>query len=175
MRFLFVDRVLRLERRKSLEAVVTLSPDEPVFAIHFPGNPMFPASLSIETLAQAATILLEVSSGFTKKAIPGFVREAKFRRAVRPSLPLRIVVEVDQWSDEGALIRGRIEQGGAPSVICVLGMVTAPLSDFYRPEDASAYRAMYERWLEGAALEGFDAPALSPLRESPAAREIAGG
>lgn len=166
MRILYLDRVLRLQRRRSLEAALSLSPDEPIFALHFPGNPMLPASLAVECLAQAGSVLLEVSSGFTKKAIPGFIREAKFRRAIRASHPLRIFVDVEQWSDEGALLRGRIEQDGATSTVCLLGMATAPLSDFYRPEHAASYREMYERWLDGAELSGFEEHALAPLKRS---------
>ena len=166
MRLLYVDHVKRLRRAESIEATLLLSPDERIFSFHFPGNPMLPASLLIECFAQAATILLETTSGFTRKAFPGYIRDAKFHRPIRPAHPTDIQVHVEQWAEEGALLRCRAEQEGRVSGVATLGMVTAPLETFFRPEDARAYRVMYQRWLKGASLDGFDTDPLAPLERA---------
>lgn len=164
MRLLFIDRVERLSRYESIDAVLLLSPNDPIFAIHFPGDPMLPASMLVECFAQAGSILLEASTGFSRKAIPAFLRDAKFRRAVRPSHPVEIRMDVEQMSEEAVLLRGRVTQNGSLSAVCTLGMALAPIDRFYHPENATAYREMYERWLECAVVEGFETDPLAPLR-----------
>jgi len=164
VRLLYIDHVTRLRRADSIEATLLLSPDEPIFSVHFPGNPMLPASLLIECLAQAATILIEASTEFTRKAFPATIRDAKFRRAIRPPHPLFVRVSVTQWAEEGALLQCQATQDDKVCAVCTLGMMTAPLHEFYGPEHAAAYRAMYTSWLDGAALEGFETHPLDPLR-----------
>ena len=93
MRFIFVDRVVSLVRNERITALRQLTAAEEIFQQHFPGNPMLPASLIIEACAQAATMLLETSSGFESKAFVGFVEKAKFRRQVRPNDEVRLEIE----------------------------------------------------------------------------------
>ena len=42
-------------------------------------------------------------------------------------------------------------------------MLIAPLSQYFGPEHLTAYRALYARWLEDAAIEGFERPPLEGL------------
>ena len=95
MRLLFVDHVLELVCRRRVVAALTLSADEEVFALHFPANPVLPASMLMECFAQTATVLLEVSSGFTRKGLPGFIQNAKFRRPVKPGARLEHALFLD--------------------------------------------------------------------------------
>jgi len=166
MRHLFVDHVLELACRRRVVATLALPADEEVFALHFPANPVLPASMLMESFAQTATVLLEVSSGFTRKALPGYIKNAKFHRPVRPGANLVLEMEVEQWSDEGAVLHGRAVQNGVRCAVCTLGMVSAPLADFYGPEHAVAYRGMYERWLAGGTLTGFESLPEETLRRA---------
>jgi 3-hydroxyacyl-[acyl-carrier-protein] dehydratase len=166
MRQLFVDHVVELAFRQRVVATLELSADEEVFAQHFPANPILPASMLMESFAQTATVLVEVSSGFTRKGLPAFIQNAKFHRPVRPGTPLRIEMDVDRWSDEGALLHGRASQDGARCAVCTLGMFSAPLADFYGPEHAAAYRGMYENWLAGGTLTGFESSPEEDLRHA---------
>ncbi|MGE5176073.1 MAG: 3-hydroxyacyl-ACP dehydratase FabZ family protein [Hyphomicrobiales bacterium] len=161
MKFLFVDRVTYLRRGERMSAVLALPPDLPIFAIHFPACPVLPASLILESFAQAATILIETGHDFTRKALVAYLRGAKFRQAVHPPEPLDLDLIVEHWSEDGALIDCRASQSGALCASCDLGMKTAPLSSFYGAEHATAYRLLYERWLDGASVEGF---AVDPRR-----------
>jgi len=56
--FLFVDRVIKLEIPDRIVAEKDLTPDEPVFTGHFPGNPIMPGVLVSEALAQTSGLLL---------------------------------------------------------------------------------------------------------------------
>ena len=55
--FLLVDRVLELERGKSLRALKNVTMNEPFFVGHFPHRPVMPGVMILEALAQAAAIL----------------------------------------------------------------------------------------------------------------------
>jgi 3-hydroxyacyl-[acyl-carrier-protein] dehydratase len=62
--FLLIDRVLsmELEPEKRLTAVKNISINEPFFNGHFPGNPVFPGVLMIESMAQAAGMLAHLAA-----------------------------------------------------------------------------------------------------------------
>ena len=164
--FLFVDRVRRLVKNEEIVACRDLLPSEEIFAHHFPGRPMMPASLLIEAAAQAATILLEVGNEFRDKAFVGYVSQAKFRRVVVPGHEMVIRMMATSVRSDGAVLRGTIEQRNQRCVSLELGMAISPLSDFYPPEHRSRYRAMYETFLDGAVLEGFDRDPLERLRDA---------
>jgi 3-hydroxyacyl-[acyl-carrier-protein] dehydratase len=162
VRLLFIDRVTVLEYRKRVAATLEYAPDDPLFVWHFPSYPVVPASLLIESFAQAATVLVETGFEFTKKALPGYILNAKFHRPIGPG-ELAFELEAEQWSDDAAVVRGRALQRGARCATCTLGMVTAPLEDFFGREHMPRYRETYERWLADAAIEGFSEHPLERL------------
>ena len=55
--FLLVDRVLELDKGKSIKALKNVTINEPFFVGHFPHRPVMPGVLMIEALAQAAALL----------------------------------------------------------------------------------------------------------------------
>ena len=153
-------------RLEHIEVEVDLPPDDPLFENHFPSNPMLPASLLIESFAQAGSILLETSFAFTRKAIPGYIVNAKFRRPVRPPAPVVIQLHVTQEGEDGAVLTGRAVQGKSLAGSCTLGMILSPIEGFYGPEHGGAYRRVYAELLEGAELLGFEASPLESLRHA---------
>jgi hypothetical protein len=124
---------------------------------------VLPASALLESFAQLGTILIETSHGFVLKALPGYLSSAKFYRPVIPGAEVRLEVVVEQWNDQGAVLRSRAEQDGRKCAVCTLGMFTSPLSEFYGPDDMPAYRSMYGRLLGAGRLEGFDVDPLEVL------------
>src|SRR4051794_23707598 len=64
MRWLWIDRFLEFRPGKSARAVKNLSLAEDVFADHFPGYPIMPASLILEGLAQTGGILVGQANDF---------------------------------------------------------------------------------------------------------------
>jgi len=153
--FIFVDRVQELCRLRKIVAVRQLTTAEEIFQQHFPGNPMLPASLVIEACAQAATILLEASHEFRQKAVVVFVDKAKFRRPVRPGHELVITLTVEQNGDDGALLRGDARQRGNRCAGVELGMMMAPIGEFFSPVQLPYYLDMHRRWLAETQLDGF--------------------
>jgi 3-hydroxyacyl-[acyl-carrier-protein] dehydratase len=84
--FVFVREVRECNPGKSADAVTSFQGDDPMFAGHFPGNPLVPGVILTEALAQTAGIA--AASGYPEKAKPLFllsaIRTMKFFRAVRP-------------------------------------------------------------------------------------------
>ncbi|MEI2353159.1 3-hydroxyacyl-ACP dehydratase FabZ [Pediococcus acidilactici] len=92
---LFMDYVDELEPGKSIIATKNVTINEEFFQGHFPGNPVMPGVLIIESLAQAASILILKSEEFAgKTAYLGAINNAKFRQIVRPGDVLKLHVEM---------------------------------------------------------------------------------
>jgi 3-hydroxyacyl-[acyl-carrier-protein] dehydratase len=156
LRFLFVDRVLELERDKGIIATRQITIADELFTQHFPGRPMMPASLLIEALAQAATILLEASSEFQCKAYVGYVANAKFRRPVVPGYEMRLEMKMVSGGTDGAVLTGVVKQRDKRCANIEIGMVTAPLAGFFPPGTVSYYHSLYDAWLEETHFKGFE-------------------
>ena len=85
-----VDAVTEHEPGKRLVAVKNVTVGEDYFQGHFPGTPVMPGVLMIETLAQVAAVLLVQGSG-GRVYLRG-VDNAKFRRQVSPGDRLQLEV-----------------------------------------------------------------------------------
>ena len=96
--FLLVDRVIELVPEKKLVAYKNVSVNEPFFGGHFPGHPVMPGVLILESLAQACALLGYSSSGgitpTTHVTYLMGVDGAKFRRPVVPGDRLMLTIEV---------------------------------------------------------------------------------
>ena len=55
--FLLVDRILEVEKDKSITGLKNVTINEPFFQGHFPGEPVMPGVLILEGMAQAGGIL----------------------------------------------------------------------------------------------------------------------
>jgi 3-hydroxyacyl-[acyl-carrier-protein] dehydratase len=85
--FVFVQHLVACVPGRSAECESTFSPDDAIFAGHFPGDPLVPGVILTEALAQTAGIAA-ASSAQAGKPQPRFllsaIRKMKFSRAVRP-------------------------------------------------------------------------------------------
>jgi beta-hydroxyacyl-ACP dehydratase FabZ len=94
--FLLVDRILEVEMGKRIVGIKNVTFNEEFFQGHFPGNPVMPGVLILETMAQVAAIgLLGVVPEPEKKLLYfSGVDRCKFRRPVFPGDQLRIEAEI---------------------------------------------------------------------------------
>jgi beta-hydroxyacyl-ACP dehydratase FabZ len=93
---LLVDSILEHEPGRRLVAIKNVTVDEEFFQGHFPGAPLLPAVLMIESLSQVASILLvdgEAASANRRVYLRG-VNAAKFRRQVVPGDRLRLEIAI---------------------------------------------------------------------------------
>lgn len=83
--FLLVDRIIELEPGKRCVGVKSVTANEEFFQGHFPGQPVMPGVLILESMAQVAGVLTLVSRN-TPRALSYFaaIEHARFRRPVQP-------------------------------------------------------------------------------------------
>ena len=94
--FVLVDRVLEHDPAGSLLAVKNVTGGEDFFTGHFPGAPVMPGVLLMESLAQAAGIWLLKAAADPREVEIQLVGidEAKFRRPVTPGDQLTLRVQM---------------------------------------------------------------------------------
>lgn len=93
--FVLVDRVIEIVDDVSITAIKNVTINEPYFTGHFPGNPVMPGVLQMESMAQAAGLLmLRKISSEGKVALFMSAEKVKFRRAVIPGDQLEIKVKI---------------------------------------------------------------------------------
>jgi 3-hydroxyacyl-[acyl-carrier-protein] dehydratase len=116
MRWIWLDRFLDFQSRKSARAVKNLSLAEDLFADHFPGYPVMPGALMLEGLAQTGGILVGEANDFREKVVLAKVPHARFHRDVLAGEQIVYEVEMLHLRPEGAAIRGRVLVGGQVAV-----------------------------------------------------------
>lgn len=105
MRFLLVDRILRLDEGREAVVRKNVSNSEDYFADHFEGRPIMPGCLILEACDQAGRLLLAKSAAF--ECLPSLeqVVNAKMQQFVRPGDLLEIRVAVVRQSAGAAELR----------------------------------------------------------------------
>ena len=85
--FVFVKEVVDCDPGQRIHAQTWFDPNDPIFAGHFPGNPIVPGVILTEALAQASGIA--AAAGYSENERPLFllsaIRTMKFFRGVRPA------------------------------------------------------------------------------------------
>lgn len=97
---LLVDRVLELDKGKSIKALKNVTINEPFFVGHFPHRPVMPGVLMLEAMAQAAALLSFDTMGVTPddKMVYYFagIDGARFKRPVEPGDQLIMDVTLER-------------------------------------------------------------------------------
>jgi 3-hydroxyacyl-[acyl-carrier-protein] dehydratase len=111
--FLLIDRVLDIQRQKSITALKNVTINEPFFAGHFPDLPIMPGVLIVEAMAQAGGVLLltEFDNRDEKLVLFTGIERARFRRPVVPGDQLRIEVAVKVWRGTAGRMEGKAYVG----------------------------------------------------------------
>ena len=117
--FLFIDRVVESTNRE-LRAQKFIAPDLDVFRGHYPGYPVLPGALILEAIFQAGALLLarQVEPGATGLPVVTRVRDAQFKRMVRPGELLELHVCLDDRQGPAFYMVGRAEVAGEKAARC---------------------------------------------------------
>jgi 3-hydroxyacyl-[acyl-carrier-protein] dehydratase len=131
--FLLIDRMVDVRHDHSAVGIKNVSVNEPFFEGHFPGHPVMPGVLIIESMAQTAAALV-ISTLGPEAGIPIVyfmsVENAKFRKPVTPGDQLRLTVAKDRrrgnvWRFHGV---GRVD-----GVVVAEASITAMIMDQVKP------------------------------------------
>ena len=124
--FLFLDEILDIEPGVRARATWTLRGDEWFFPGHFPGRPITPGVLLLESIAQCGAVAVLANPTYTGKLpLFGGVEHARFRRAVEPGSTVELICEMTRLSARGGKGRGTALLGGAVAVEAELFFVVA--------------------------------------------------
>ncbi|MBQ9708147.1 MAG: 3-hydroxyacyl-ACP dehydratase FabZ [Firmicutes bacterium] len=95
--FILVDEVEEMVPGESIVAKKYVTEDEYYFKGHFPGNPIMPGVLQVESLAQAGAVaVLSMPENRGKLAVFASIKNAKFKRIVRPGDVLTLDVKLER-------------------------------------------------------------------------------
>src|SRR5215471_939879 len=107
--FLLIDRVIEMVRFKRIVAIKNVSINEAFFQGHFPGKPVMPGVLILESMAQAGGLLLlqEIPDRDQKLLYLASMNDVKFRRPVVPGDQLRVEVDILAWKGDLCKIQAK--------------------------------------------------------------------
>ena len=119
--FLFVDGITAVDREQGgMRGRRSISPEDPVFQGHFPGRPIYPGVLQIETMGQLGVCLAHV---WRNAHAPTDVRALKvhhavFQDVVLPGDELTILARLLEANDYTAICAGQLlkPDGSVPAV-----------------------------------------------------------
>lgn len=108
--FVFVREIVARDPGVSAECATVFDQDDPMFAGHFPGNPLVPGVILTEALAQTAGIAAAPAAD-AKDSNPRFllsgIRAMKFFQAVRPDE--RIILRATKLAQVDNLLQFEVE------------------------------------------------------------------
>lgn len=111
--FQMVDRIIALDIPSRTIRVAARVPDQsPVFEGHFPGHPILPGVLMIETMAQTGGWLVLATQRFARMPFLMQVEKAKMRAFVEPGADLDVEATLTHEGSGYAVINGVIRSAG---------------------------------------------------------------
>ena len=132
--FLLVDRVVEIIPGQKLLGYKNVTINEPFFAGHFPGHPVMPGVLILESLAQACAILAYKSADLDPTREVSYLMAidgAKFRKPVLPGDRLDLEVSVLKhkgavWKQKGVASVNGVKVAEGEFLATVVGLNAKP-------------------------------------------------
>ncbi len=116
--FLMIDRILEMEKGKTIKALKNVTINEPFFQGHFPGKPVMPGVMITEAMAQAGVVLLYFSLEDRKNDFfyLGGMDNVRFRKAVKPGDQLIIEMKLVKQRSMVCVVKGKCFVDGSVAV-----------------------------------------------------------
>ena len=113
--FLLIDRIVELKLGDhTIRTEATVPTKSTIFEGHFPGYPLMPGVLLIETMAQTSGWLLIAMHKFTRMPFFAAVKEAKLRTFVTPGQVLSVSAKLVHDGSGYAITKAAIKCEGKP-------------------------------------------------------------
>ena len=94
--FILIDRIDEVKPGEYVNAIKNVTINEPYFQGHFPGQPVMPGVLSLESIAQTTAFLMlhELDDPLKKNMFISGVDGVRFRRLIVPGDQLEINIQL---------------------------------------------------------------------------------
>ncbi|MBI3436832.1 MAG: beta-hydroxyacyl-ACP dehydratase [Proteobacteria bacterium] len=137
--FLLIDRIAEIDlSAKTIRAEATIPTQSTIFDGHFPGFPLMPGVLLIESMAQTSGWLVIAATQFTRMPFFAAVNEAKLRSFVLPGASLALSAKLVHEGSGYAVTSAEIRAQG--KLIC-----SAELRFRLMPFPSPEFRASMEK------------------------------
>ncbi|WP_137137100.1 3-hydroxyacyl-ACP dehydratase FabZ family protein [Rhizobium sp. FKY42] len=128
--FQMIDRIEAVDlSSKMLKARSVVPAKSPVFEGHFPGMPLVPGVLLIETMAQASGFMILAASNFAAMPFLMSVDGAKMRTFVEPEAILDIEAFLEHEGSGYAVTKAKISSAGKKVCDAQLKLRTMPFEE----------------------------------------------
>jgi 3-hydroxyacyl-[acyl-carrier-protein] dehydratase len=146
--FQLIDRIVTLDlEAHTLKAHAEVPQTSTIFEGHFPGHPLMPGVLLIESMAQTSGWLIIAITRFARMPFLAAVREAKLRTFVSPGQVLSLTASLVHEGSGFAVTKAAVEADGKTVANCE---ITFRVMEFPDPRFRTSM-------LEVAARIGFPA------------------
>jgi 3-hydroxymyristoyl/3-hydroxydecanoyl-(acyl carrier protein) dehydratase len=154
MRYVLLDRITALEPPERARGVKCVSLSDDVFADHFPGHPIMPGALVIESLAQLGGVLCEATMRLRGRddlhALLIGIERAKFRRMVKPGDRLELDAIALGVQEAGGQVKATAQLEGQ---LAVESQLTFAFAEVKHPNLIARRREVLNIWLHGTSEE----------------------
>jgi 3-hydroxyacyl-[acyl-carrier-protein] dehydratase len=111
--FQLIDRIVDLDlAEKTISCEATVPTASTIFDGHFPGYPLMPGVLLIESMAQTSGWLVVAANRFERMPFLAAVKEAKLRTFVTPGEKLEVTAALKHEGSGYAMTAARITANG---------------------------------------------------------------
>lgn len=154
MRWFWIDRFEAFEPGKRAIAVKCVTLAEEHLHDHFPFFAVMPNCLILEGMAQTGGILVGQMRNFEEKVVLAKVTRATFHRHVRPGDRLLHEAVVENISEAGASIAGKVTCDGeaVADISLMFSHVDQNLAGMEFPEENFVFHDGFKRLLDGMRL-----------------------
>ena len=141
--FQLIDRIIELNLSDlTIRVEATVPTSSTIFEGHFPGRPLMPGVLLIESMAQTSGWLIIARTRFKRMPFLAAVKEAKLRTFVTPGQKLAITAHLEHDGSGYAITAAKIKCGG--KLICD-ATLTLRVLDFPNAEMGRMMRETADR------------------------------
>jgi 3-hydroxyacyl-[acyl-carrier-protein] dehydratase len=112
--FMFIDKVIELQKESRIVCLTNVSGNEPFFVGHFPDFAIMPGVLIIEAMAQASIILFQKSfdtEQYKDKVFLLASANVRFSKPVFPGDQLILEIDIEKVISSAAIVKGVAKVG----------------------------------------------------------------
>lgn len=163
MRWIWIDKFIEFNSGVNAVAIKNVTMAEEHLHDNFPGFPIMPECLMIESMAQTAGILCGQARNFAEKVILAKINKAVFFNYVRPGDTIKIYASISSIAPEAASTTGKITCGDETiaEIDLMFSHIDQNLAGKEFPKENFVFTDLFGVVLRAS---GIDAPAFGAMK-----------